>query len=239
MSRWRFTDFPDLFFRFFRYNIKVIFANKFVYFLIAAFLFFVFIITVSIIDDANLNEETIYGFLVFPGILLIFYPVVYGLQNDDDSKMLEIIFGIPNYRYKVWLVRFFITMVVVAANLYVLGFLANFALYHIEILPMLLQVLFPVTFLASLAFMFSTLIKSGNGTAIVMVILGILFLIFSEALRYNAWNLFLNPYSQPREMSETIWLSIIFKNRLYMAIGTVLALLYGIFNLQFRERFVG
>ena len=113
----KFTNFLDLFLKLFRYNIKVIFANKFIYFLIAAFLFFVLIITISIIDDANLVEETIYGFLVFPGILLIFYPVVYGIQNDDDSKMLEIIFGIPDYRYKVWLVRFAITMIVVTANL--------------------------------------------------------------------------------------------------------------------------
>lgn len=239
MSLWKFSNIFDLLTKLVRYNIKVIFANKFIYFLIAAFLFFVFIITISIIDDANLNEETIYGFLVFPGILLIFYPIVYGLQNDDDSKMLEIIFGIPNYRYKVWLLRFFITMLVVTANLFVLGLLANFALYRVEIFPMLLQVLFPVTFLASLAFMFSTLIKSGNGTAIMMVILGILFLIFSEALEYNAWNLFLNPYKEPRGMSETIWLNIIFKNRLYLTIGTVLALLYGLFNLQFREKFVG
>lgn len=238
MSPLKVSNFLDLFFRLFRYNIKVIFANKFIYFLIAAFLFFVFIITISIINDAHLGEETIYGFLVFPGILLIFYPVVYGIQNDDDAKMLEIIFGIPNYRFKVWLIRFVMTMVVVTVNLFVLGLLAHLTLYHIEILPMLGQVLFPITFLASLAFMFSTLIKSGNGTAIVIVILGVIFLIFSETLEYNAWNLFLNPYKQPREISETIWLNIIFKNRLYLSIGSILALLYGLFNLQFREKFV-
>ena len=239
MNPWKPANMLDLTIKLFRYNLKVIFANKFIYFLIAAFLFFVFIITVSILNDANLVEEAIYGFLIFPGMLLIFYPIVYGLQNDDDSKMLEVIFGIPNYRYKVWLVRFMMTMVVVTINLYVLGLLANFTLYRIEILPMIVQVLFPVTFLASLAFMLSTLIKSGNGTAIVMVILGILFLIFSDTLQYNAWNLFLNPYKQPREMSETVWVSIIFKNRLYLATGSVLALLYGLFNLQFREKFVG
>ena len=239
MKPQKFSSFLDVLVKIFRYNIKIVFANKFIYFLIAAFLFFAFIITISIIEDPNLNEETIYGFLVFPGILLIFYPVVYGIQNDDDSKMLEIIFGIPDYRYKVWLVRFVITMIVVTANLFVFGLLANFALYRIEILPMLTQVLFPVTFLASLAFMFSTLIKSGNGTAIVMVILGILFLIFSEPLEYSAWNLFLNPYNEPREMSETVWRSVIFKNRLYLAVGTVLGVLYGLFNLQFREKFIG
>ena len=125
MKPQEFSSILDVFIKIFRYNIKIVFAGKFIYFLLAAFLFFAFIITISIIEDPNLNEETIYGFLVFPGILLIFYPVVYGIQNDDDSKMLEIIFGIPDYRYKVWLVRFVITMMVVTANLFVLALLAS------------------------------------------------------------------------------------------------------------------
>ncbi len=238
MKYLKLVNFLGLLAKLFRYNIKVIFANKFIYFLIAAFLFFAFIITISLLEDPNLDESVIYGFLVFPGVLLIFYPVVYGLQNDDDSKMLEVIFGIPNYRYKVWLVRFIIIVIVAAVNLSILALLANFALYHIEIPAMIAQVLFPITFLAALSFMMSTLIKSGNGTAIAMVMLGVIFLIFYEVLEYNAWNIFLNPYIEPREMSETIWLNVIFKNRLYLAIGTGLALLYGLFNLQFRERFM-
>ncbi|MEQ8531299.1 MAG: hypothetical protein RIB86_05590, partial [Imperialibacter sp.] len=117
-----------LLYRLITYNIKVIFANKFVYFVVAAFLFFGLIITIAIFDDPNFNEAVIYGFLVFPGLLLIFYPMAYGIQNDDDSKMLETIFGIPNYRYKVWLVRFVITAGVAASILLVLAALANFTL---------------------------------------------------------------------------------------------------------------
>ena len=55
--------------------------------------------------DDTISDGTVYELLIFPGILLIFYPSVFGIQNDDDSRMLEILFGIPNYRYKVWLVR--------------------------------------------------------------------------------------------------------------------------------------
>ncbi len=225
-------------YRLITYNIKVIFANKFIYFVLAAFLFFAFIITIAIFDDPNFSEAVIFGFLVFPGLLLIFYPMAYGLQNDDDAKMLETIFGIPNYRYKVWLVRFTLAIGVAAAILYVLCHIANFALYRFEIFPMLGQVLFPITFLASVAFMVSTKIKNGNGTAIAMVVVGLIFLIFIEPLEYSQWNVFLNPFSEPRNMSEFIWLSIIFKNRIYLTVGTVLCLLYGMFNLQFREKFI-
>ena len=40
--------------------------------------------------------------LMFPSMLLIFYPAVFGIQNDEDSRILEILFGIPDYKYKVW-----------------------------------------------------------------------------------------------------------------------------------------
>jgi len=205
---------------------------------LAAFLFFTFIITITIIEDPDFNEAVIYGFLVFPGLLLIFYPMVYGIQNDDDSKMLETIFGIPNYRYKVSLLRFLLTIGVAFVILFVLGHIANLTLYRFNILPMLGQVLFPIVFLSAMAFMLSTLIKNGNGTAIVMVIISFIFFVFAEELEYSAYNVFLNPFSEPRDMSEFIWLTIIFKNRLYLLVATTLCLLYGMFNLQFREKFI-
>jgi hypothetical protein len=215
-----------LLYRLIVYNVKVIFGNKFVYFVVAAFLFFGFVIMITILEgDSDFNEALIYGFLVFPGLLLIFYPMAYGIQNDDDAKMLETIFGIPNYRYKIWLVRFVLTIGVAAIILMVLGNLAYLTLYRFSLLPMIGQVLFPVTFLSSLAFMFSTLIKNGNGTAIVLVIISFIFLIFADPLEYSAYNIFLNPFSEPRDMSEFIILSL-------------LCLLYGMFNLQFREKFV-
>ena len=220
------------------YNVKVIFANKFVYFVLAAFLFFAFIITITIFEDPDFNEAVIYGFLVFPGLLLIFYPMAYGIQNDDDSKMLETIFGIPNYRYKVSLLRFLLTIGVAFVILFVLGHIANLTLYRFNILPMLGQVLFPIVFLSAMAFMLSTLIKNGNGTAIVMVIISFIFFVFAEELEHSAYNVFLNPFSEPRDMSEFIWLTIIFKNRLYLIVATTLCLLYGMFNLQFREKFI-
>ena len=220
------------------YNVKVIFGNKFIYFVAAAFLFFAFIILITILDDEEFDEAVIYGFLVFPGLLLIFYPMAYGIQNDDDSKMLETIFGIPNYRYKVWLVRFILTIGVAAVILLVLGNVANVTLHRFSILPMIGQVLFPVTFLSSMAFMLSTLIKNGNGTAIMIVIVAFIFFVFAEPLEYSVYNVFLNPFSEPREMSEFIWLTIIYKNRIYLMVLSVLCLLYGMFNLQFREKFV-
>lgn len=225
-------------YRLITYNVKVIFANKFIYFILAALGFFAFIITITIFEDPNFDESVIFGFLLFPGLLLIFYPMAYGIQNDNDSKMIETIFGIPNYRYKVWLVRFILTILVALVILSFLSVVANITLFRFDMLPMLGQVFFPVTFMASIGFMFSTVIRNGNGTAITLVIVGFFFFVLYDLLEQSAYNIFLNPYNEPRNMSEVIWLSIIFKNRLYLMIGSVLCLLYGLFNLQMREKFI-
>lgn len=227
-----------LLYRLITYNVKVIFGNKFVYFVVATFLFYAFIITLTIFDDPDFDDGVIFGFLVFPGLILIFYPMAYGIQNDDDSKMLETIFGIPNYRYKVWLVRFVLTIGIAALILIVLASLANLTLHRFSIMPMIGQVLFPITFISSLAFMLSTLIKNGNGTAIVLVIVSFIFFVFTEQLEFSVYNIFLNPFEEPRDMSEFIWLTIIYKNRVYLTILSLLCLLFGMFNLQFREKFV-
>lgn len=35
----------------------------------------------------------------------IFYPAIFGMQNDVDNRILEILFGIPDYKCKVWCVE--------------------------------------------------------------------------------------------------------------------------------------
>ncbi len=40
---------------------------------------------------------------------------------------------------------------------------------------MTVQVMFPVLFLGMMAFMLSTVVRNGNGTAVVMIIFGLIF----------------------------------------------------------------
>ena len=222
----------------FRYNTKIIFANKFIYFLVAAIIFFLTIATINIFSNPYQTEDDVYGLLLTTGILLIFYPTTFGIQNDTDSRMLEIIFGIPNYRYKVWLVRLVMIFLINSLILLALSYLSSFALVQFRVFEMVFQIMFPIIFLGCLAFMFSTLIRNGNGTAVAIVIIGLLFLIFSDILEESKWNIFLNPYNMPSDMNETIWHEICLKNRLYLLTGGILSVLYGLFNLQKREKFV-
>ncbi len=221
-----------------QYNFRIIFGGRFIWFLLAAFAFFAFVAITAVWNGEVPDEEFVYGILIFPAMLLIFYPMTFGIQNDLDAGILEILFGIPDYRYKVWLVRLVLVFVLVFLLLLAFAGVSSIFLTPVNLVEIARQLMFPVLFLGSLAFMFSTIIKNGNGTAVVMVILGVVLLIFSDALQRTYWNVFLNPLSVPRNMNEVVWEGIVLKNRIFLIVGTLLFTLYGLFNLQKREKFI-
>jgi hypothetical protein len=100
------------------------------------------------------------------------------------------------------------------------------------------QLMYPIVFMGSLAFMFSTVIKNGNGTAVAMVLIGVALIILQDAIERTQWNVFLNPFEIPNNFNEIIWQGIITKNRIFLGVGIVVFILYGLFNLQKREKFV-
>ena len=221
-----------------KYNMKVIFAGKFVWFLLASFCFFGYFMFQSAWNRAEINEALIYTLLLFPGMLLIFYPTVFGIQNDEDSRILEIIFGIPDYRYKVWGVRLLMIYVAVFFILAAFAGIASILMYPVNPFGMALRLMFPALFFGSLAFMFSTIIRNGNGTAVVVIIISILLLILTNILRRTFWNILLNPYEIPRNMLPVIWETTIIKNRIFLITGSVVWMMAGLLNLQKREKFM-
>jgi len=232
------TNAWTLFRKMVKYNMKVIFGNRFVWFVLAAIAFYFFIAVTNVYDNEQIDEGFIYGLQIMPGILLIFYPMTFGIQNDLDTGILEILFGIPNYRYKVWLVRLVLVFVLVFLMMFGITAMSYFLLAPVSIFDMTWNVMFPIYFLGSLAFLFSTIIKNGNGTAVVMVIIGVLLLIISSALERTMWNIFLNPFEIPNRLNEMVWQEITMKNRIFLAVGSLLFVLYGLFNLQKREKFI-
>ena len=87
---------------------------------------------------------------------------------------------------------------------------------------------------------YTTWMKIGHGIGWVntRIIIGLLFWISAGILYESAWNIFLNPYDVPNNMSETIWENVSTNNRLYLMAGTIISMLLGLFNLQNREKFI-
>lgn len=221
-----------------KYNLKIIFGNRFIYFLGASLLFYLLITSIALFSDAQSGVDDIYYQLIFPGILLMFFPTVFGIQNDDDARILEILFGIPNYRYKVWLVRLAIIFVMVFVIVTLLALFNNFLLMALPVIEMGAQLIVVLMLFGSLGFLFSTMVKNGNGTAVVMVIVGLALWFMHGVIDQSKWNVFLNPFAAPNRVSETLYQTMLFQNRLIFITISVVAILWGLINLQKREKFI-
>jgi hypothetical protein len=220
------------------YNLRIIFANRFIWFLAGSVVFYLGLSVIYVFDKDVSNMRDLYGVFLFSGILLVFYPTAFGIQNDQDARTIEILFGIPNYRYKVWLVRIALIYAVAFMIMLVFTFLSSVLIVKFRFVNMTAQVMFPVIFLGIMAFMLSTVVRNGNGTAVLMIIFGLFFLILSDSLEKSQWNVFLNPYEIPYDVNETTWAIIAFKNRIILSIGSVIFLLFALYNLQKREKFM-
>jgi len=220
------------------YNLRIIFANKFIWFLAGSIAFYLGLSVIYVFSNDVSRMSDLYGVFTFSGILLVFYPSVFGIQNDQDARTIEILFGIPNYRYKVWLVRIILIFAIAFLVMLVFTFLSSLLIVKFRVLNVTLQVMLPVFFLGMMAFMFSTVIRNGNGAAVVMIIIGIFFMILQDPLRKSQWNVFLNPFNPAYDVNETTWAIITLKNRIILITGSVLFLLASLFNLQKREKFM-
>ncbi|MEA1886078.1 MAG: hypothetical protein U9N72_02565, partial [Bacteroidota bacterium] len=121
----RIVNLVDVIARMVKYNLKIIFANRFIWFLLGAVAFYIGLTLIYVFTEDVSRVEDLYGVFVFCGILLVFYPAVFGIQNDQDARTIEILFGIPNYRYKVWLVRIILIYVIAFTILLIFSSLSS------------------------------------------------------------------------------------------------------------------
>ena len=220
------------------YNLRIIFANKFIWFLAGSVLFYLGLSVIYVFAQDVSRMNDLYGVFLFSGILLVFYPSVFGIQNDQDARTIEILFGIPNYRYKVWLVRIVLIFVIAFLIMLVFTFLSSVLIVKFRVIAVTAQVMVPVLFLGMMAFMLSTVVRNGNGTAVIMIVFGLIFMILSDFLMRSQWNVFLNPYEVPYNVSEATWAIISLKNRIILVTGSIVFLLTALYNLQKREKFM-
>lgn len=222
-----------------KYNLKIIFGGKFFWFLGISLLIYMAFMFQYAYSGEKMDEGGVFSMMIIPVFLIIFYPTAYGIQNDADNKMLEIIFGIPNYRYKVWGVRLFMIFVTLLVMIFIFSLLTGIFLYPVDVFTLTFHVFSPMFFMGCLSFMLSTLTKSGNATALLLILCMILlFLILGNMLSQSEWNVFLNPLEDHSKIHPVSWNLIVIKNKIYLTVGAFAEIMIGFFNLQKRESFV-
>ena len=87
-----------------KYNLKIIFAGKFIWFLLAAFVFFAYFMFQSAWNRAEINEGLIYDLLMFPCVLLVFYPAVFGTSVPPMQRSRKPIWSLESHLYSRFLI---------------------------------------------------------------------------------------------------------------------------------------
>ena len=105
-------------------------------------------------------------------------------------------------------------------------------------LQLALQSMVPALFIGLLCFMLSTLIRNGNGTAVMIIIIGLLLFASSKILDVSNWNVFLNPFDVPLDKNPQIFYNTLFDNRLIILLSSFIFLLVGLYKTQNREKFI-
>lgn len=222
-----------------KYNLKIVFGNRFIYFLISAIVLSFLIIGINLFNGEMLGEQSVYTILLLTGALLVFYPASFGIQSDKDARTMEIIFGIPDYRFRVWFMRLMLIYALTFIVMLLLAYLIRYVFVSFAVFEMVLQVLFPLAFLGFLTFFLSTVLRSGNATAATIIILGFILMVLSDEISQSMWNVFFNPYAIPSGTSEMVWSVLSSKNRIFLGSGAVVFLLAALMNLQKREKLLG
>ena len=223
------------------YNMRIIFSGKFIWFLLVGLVLFFFLMYTAAARGTSLSDGMVYSQLIIPGLLLVFYPSCFGIQNDADHRILELLFGIPNYMYKVWLFRLFMIYVEVYLILVVYAFLARILLYPVSPFVMAGQLMIPVVLFGNLAFLYSTLIRNGSAAAVMSVLTVVLAMILGniELVENKMWDVTINPYDEPENINAAIWSLTLLKNRILMIVAAVVFLMSGLLGLQNRGKFLG
>ena len=206
--------------------------------MLGALVFFGITVSVNMLGNDEITAGTAYSMLMMPCILLVFYPMCFGIQNDQDAKIIEIIFGIPNYSYKIWLFRLLISYIICFLITIVLATITWWVIVDVSVLTLTFQSMVPALFIGTLSFMLSTIIKNGNGTSVVIIIIGLILTFVQDFIGTSPWNIYLNPFNLPTNMNVQIFYEIVFNNRLIMVIASIIFILAGLNKTRDREQFI-
>jgi hypothetical protein len=225
--------------KFIHYNVVNVFSGRAGYFMLLAGAVFLLILVLNLLGGGGtITAQKIYEFLLVPGVLLVFYPAVFAIQSDRDSGMIEVLFGIPDYRYKIWLVRSISLYLVTAALLFVLAAFCRVGLADFPLGTMVFQAMIPVIFVGSLAFFTASQTGNGVATAVILIVVVLAFWLFRGQLAGGAWYLFYNPFVEGDQVQSIIMAKTTFANRLYLVSGSLFLTMMALLRLQKREKFI-
>lgn len=228
-------------FSLFNLNVKLLFSNRFFYFILGIILYFGIVTFINYLTepgDQIVGENVYIAIIVLPFLVLTVFLSSFILPSEMENNTIESLFSISGSIYKVWLIKIAVMYVALSLLILFLEILTYFMITDFKILNTYFQSLFPLYFTGGMTFYFAVRFRSNAVGAILSGIVLLMFLFLSEPLYQTKFYLYLNPMENPRNINGYVWSRTIIENRIGMVLfGSILYYL-GLSKVKFREKFI-
>ncbi|MFC1724393.1 hypothetical protein ACFL4T_02110 [candidate division KSB1 bacterium] len=222
-------------------NIKLLFTNKFFYFILGIILYFGFVCTINYFSDPgdSMPGYAIYIALIFiPMSVLTVFLSAYMLPGEMENNTLESLFSISGSIYKVWIIKISVMYIAISIMILILEILSYFMIADFPFFYTFFMSLFPLYFIGGLTFYFAVKFKSYAAAGILTGIIMILISFVTEPLQFSKFFLYINPIAKPRDINNYVWTRTLVENRVGMLVFGSLLYYLGLNKLKFREKFM-
>jgi len=222
-------------------NTKVLFSNKFLYFLIGIFLYFGVVCTINYFTDPGdyIKGEHIYiAVLLVPMIILTVFLSALIVPSEIESNTIESLFSVSGSIYKVWIIKIVVMYISLSLLLLILEILSYFMIADFPILKNFVMSLFPLYFIGGMTFFFASKYRSTGVAGIISGIVLLIFMFLAEPLEHSRFFLYLNPMITPRDINNYVWTRTVIENRIGMVIFGSFFYYLGLSRLKFKEKYI-
>jgi hypothetical protein len=240
----RFSDLPArdqlaVTWEIFRLQARVIFSQKFVWFLAGLVAYFVVVYVVNYnqpMIDRMAQQDVFYWLLEFPLSALAVYLNMQLITAEKDSRTLEVMFTTAGSRYKVWLLRIGTLAVILLALSFGLSAMSFFTFTDLPIFGMGLNAFVPTFFVGNMTLYFAVRFRSGFAAGMISAGLLVMVLMFSELYNETRYFLYFNPYDVPRRLDPETWNFWMWQNRIAVFLMGGFLLFSALRGMEVRER---
>ncbi|MCA9731397.1 MAG: hypothetical protein H6696_13215 [Deferribacteres bacterium] len=201
----------------FRLNTRLIFSNRFIWFLLGLLAWCIFQYVINYQREIYQRMSADYIFFVVMQLPLSAFAVFLNMSlisSEKDNRTLEITFTTAGSRYKVWLVRFGSLCVLFFLLSLTLSYIGYYFFVDLPVWAMAFHAYVPTFFISGMVFYFAVKLRSGLAAGMVSGILLFFMFIFNEPLRSTRYALYFNPFTVPHNVDSSVWYDWTWQNRI-------------------------
>jgi ABC-type transport system involved in multi-copper enzyme maturation permease subunit len=233
---WR--DLFATYLRLFTLSARIVFQKKILFMTggIATYYAILYAIAVFRPGEGFSVEQALHVLVEAPGTVLAIYLTMDLVASERDKDTLEILFSTAASHHTTWGIRMVAVLGVLTVSIISMSLISYYIFAEFPYGWGGLNALAPSLFIACLTFLFSTLCRSGNASAMLSLGVLLVILVTAETLKETPYFLFLNPLSPPSNIDEDLWFEQALYNRVTIIISGALFIFFALRRMGTREK---